>query len=36
MTLQTLRTLMLRVRENGVSMVESATEIEARTCRPRR
>ena len=32
-TLQTLRTLMLRVRENGVSVVESATEIEARTCR---
>ncbi|WP_256745138.1 methyl-accepting chemotaxis protein, partial [Aeromonas hydrophila] len=32
-TLQTLRTLMLRVRENGVSVVESATEIDARTCR---
>ncbi|WP_054545169.1 methyl-accepting chemotaxis protein [Aeromonas dhakensis] len=32
-TLQTLRTLMLRVRENGISVVESATEIEARTCR---
>ncbi len=32
-TLQTLRTLMLRVRENGVSVVESATDIEARTCR---
>lgn len=32
-TLETLRTLMLRVRENGVTVVESATEIEARTCR---
>ncbi len=32
-TLETLRTLMLRVRENGVPVVESATEIEARTCR---
>ncbi|AEB49273.1 methyl-accepting chemotaxis protein [Aeromonas veronii] len=32
-TLDTLRTLMLRVRENGVTVVESATEIEARTCR---
>ncbi|MDM5088114.1 methyl-accepting chemotaxis protein [Aeromonas bestiarum] len=32
-TLQTLRTLMLRVRENGVTVVESATDIEARTCR---
>ncbi|EKB20478.1 hypothetical protein HMPREF1170_03209 [Aeromonas veronii AMC35] len=31
--LDTLRTLMLRVRENGVTVVESATEIEARTCR---
>ncbi|WP_323924369.1 methyl-accepting chemotaxis protein [Aeromonas veronii] len=32
-TLETLRTLMRRVRENGVTVVESATEIEARTCR---
>ncbi|WP_439831359.1 methyl-accepting chemotaxis protein [Aeromonas veronii] len=32
-TLETLRTLMLRVRENGVTVVESATEIEARTSR---
>ncbi|MCQ4111049.1 methyl-accepting chemotaxis protein [Aeromonas veronii] len=32
-TLETLRTLMLRVRENGVTVVESATDIEARTCR---
>ncbi|HHQ4722651.1 methyl-accepting chemotaxis protein [Aeromonas veronii] len=32
-TLDTLRTLMRRVRENGVTVVESATEIEARTCR---
>ncbi|MGL5848099.1 MAG: methyl-accepting chemotaxis protein [Aeromonas veronii] len=32
-TLEALRTLMLRVRENGVTVVESATEIEARTCR---
>jgi len=32
-TLETLHTLMLRVRENGVTVVESATEIEARTCR---
>ncbi|WP_447732034.1 methyl-accepting chemotaxis protein [Aeromonas veronii] len=32
-TLETLRTLMLQVRENGVTVVESATEIEARTCR---
>ncbi|WP_279488107.1 methyl-accepting chemotaxis protein [Aeromonas veronii] len=32
-TLETLRTLMLRVRENCVTVVESATEIEARTCR---
>ncbi|MFU1543889.1 methyl-accepting chemotaxis protein [Aeromonas veronii] len=32
-TLETLRTLMLRVRENGVTVVESATEIEDRTCR---
>ncbi|WP_139410585.1 methyl-accepting chemotaxis protein [Aeromonas veronii] len=32
-TLETLRTLMLRVRENGVTVVESATEIEVRTCR---
>ncbi|WP_421347322.1 methyl-accepting chemotaxis protein [Aeromonas veronii] len=32
-TLETLRTLMLRVREHGVTVVESATEIEARTCR---
>ncbi|EPX9364025.1 methyl-accepting chemotaxis protein [Aeromonas veronii] len=32
-TLETLRTLMLRVQENGVTVVESATEIEARTCR---
>ncbi|MGN5074601.1 methyl-accepting chemotaxis protein [Aeromonas veronii] len=32
-TLETLCTLMLRVRENGVTVVESATEIEARTCR---
>ncbi|MCR3965628.1 methyl-accepting chemotaxis protein [Aeromonas veronii] len=32
-TLETLRTLMLRVRENGATVVESATEIEARTCR---
>ncbi|MBE8734450.1 methyl-accepting chemotaxis protein [Aeromonas veronii] len=32
-TLETLSTLMLRVRENGVTVVESATEIEARTCR---
>ncbi|MFQ1647732.1 methyl-accepting chemotaxis protein [Aeromonas veronii] len=32
-TLETMRTLMLRVRENGVTVVESATEIEARTCR---
>ncbi|MCX0432299.1 methyl-accepting chemotaxis protein [Aeromonas veronii] len=32
-TLETLRTLMLRVRENGVTVVASATEIEARTCR---
>ncbi|MFM5080008.1 methyl-accepting chemotaxis protein [Aeromonas veronii] len=32
-TLETLRPLMLRVRENGVTVVESATEIEARTCR---
>ncbi|XEI34121.1 methyl-accepting chemotaxis protein [Aeromonas veronii] len=32
-TLETLRTLMLRVRENGVTVVESATNIEARTCR---
>jgi len=31
-TLETLRTLMRRVRENGVTVVESATEIEARTC----
>ncbi|MFQ2123128.1 methyl-accepting chemotaxis protein [Aeromonas jandaei] len=32
-TLETLRTLMRRVRENGVTVVESATEIEDRTCR---
>ncbi|MFM5472551.1 methyl-accepting chemotaxis protein [Aeromonas veronii] len=32
-TLETLRTLMQRVRENGVTVVESATEIEDRTCR---
>ena len=32
-TLETLRTLMRRVRENGVTVVKSATEIEARTCR---
>ncbi|MGL5708584.1 MAG: methyl-accepting chemotaxis protein, partial [Aeromonas sp.] len=32
-TLETLRTLMRRVRENGVTVVESATEIDARTCR---
>ncbi|MEH8118795.1 methyl-accepting chemotaxis protein [Aeromonas allosaccharophila] len=32
-TLETLRTLMRRVRENGVTVVESATDIEARTCR---
>ncbi|MFM5753481.1 methyl-accepting chemotaxis protein [Aeromonas veronii] len=32
-TLETLRTLMRRVRENGVTVVESATEIEARTSR---
>ncbi|WP_368152828.1 methyl-accepting chemotaxis protein [Aeromonas sp. R2-4] len=32
-TLETLRTLMRQVRENGVTVVESATEIEARTCR---
>ncbi|MCX7131326.1 MAG: methyl-accepting chemotaxis protein [Aeromonas sp.] len=32
-TLATLRTLMLRVRDNGVTVVESATDIEARTCR---
>ncbi|HHQ4642917.1 TPA: methyl-accepting chemotaxis protein [Aeromonas veronii] len=32
-TLENLRTLMLRVRENGVTVVESATEIEARTSR---
>ncbi|QWL63489.1 methyl-accepting chemotaxis protein [Aeromonas jandaei] len=32
-TLETLRTLMRRVRENGVTVVESATEIEDRTSR---
>ncbi|MFB2863277.1 methyl-accepting chemotaxis protein [Aeromonas sp. MdU4] len=32
-TLETLRTLMRRVRENGVTVVESATEIEERTNR---
>ncbi|MGL6337383.1 methyl-accepting chemotaxis protein [Aeromonas jandaei] len=32
-TLETLRTLMRRVRKNGVTVVESATEIEDRTCR---
>ncbi|MGL6409962.1 methyl-accepting chemotaxis protein [Aeromonas veronii] len=32
-TLETLRTLMRRVRENGVTVVESATGIEDRTCR---
>ncbi|RQM78794.1 methyl-accepting chemotaxis protein [Aeromonas jandaei] len=32
-TLETMRTLMRRVRENGVTVVESATEIEDRTCR---